>query len=99
MSALNSSLRPILDQVLLQKQKTTSAPKGGILLAGKAKEASEYRVVSVGKGGFVNGKEVKMYLQPQDVVIIRESMGTQVLYQGEEYVIIRQEDVLAHVIK
>ena len=53
------------------------------------------RVVAVGPGGEVDGKEVKMYLKEGDRVICAKYSGTEVKVDGEEYTIVRQGDILA----
>ena len=66
------------------------------MLAAKAQEKPQIaRVMAVGPGGEVDGKEVKMYLKEGDRVICAKYSGTEVKVDGEEYTIVRQNDVLA----
>ena len=68
----------------------------GIVLAAKAQEKPQIaRVIAVGPGGEVDGKEVKMYLKEGDRVICAKYSGTEVEVDGEEYTIVRQGDILA----
>ena len=80
---------------MLEAEETT---KSGIILAGSAKEKPQIaEVVAVGPGGVVDGKEVKMELSVGDKVIMSKYAGTEVKLDGEEYIILRQSDVLAKI--
>jgi len=80
---------------MLEAEETT---KSGIILAGTAKEKPQVaEVVAVGPGGVVDGKEVKMELTVGDKVIMSKYAGTEVKLDGEEYIILRQSDVLAKI--
>ena len=80
-------LKPLLDRVV---------PKSGIILTGSAKEKPVVsEVVAVGPGGVVDGKEVTMYVEVGDKVVISNYAGTEVKLDGEEYKIVRQNDILA----
>jgi chaperonin GroES len=70
--------------------------KSGLILAGSAKEKPEVaEVLAVGPGGVVNGKEVKMEVAVGDKVIIGKYAGTNVKVDGEELIIVRQDEILA----
>ena len=70
--------------------------KSGIVLAGAAKEKpQEAEVVAVGPGGICNGKEVKMEVKVGDRVLFSKFAGTEVKVDGQEYIILKQEDILA----
>ena len=70
--------------------------KSGIILTGSAKEKPVVsEVVAVGPGGVVDGKEVTMYVEVGDKVVISNYAGTEVKLDGEEYKIVRQNDILA----
>ena len=67
-----------------------------IILTGSAKEKPVVsEVVAVGPGGVVDGKEVTMYVEVGDKVVISNYAGTEVKLDGEEYKIVRQNDILA----
>ena len=71
-------------------------PKSGIILAGSAKEKPQVaEVIAVGPGGMVDGKEVVMNVKVGDKVITSKYSGTEVKIDGEEYIIVRQSDILA----
>ena len=79
-----------------QAEEAEETTKSGIVLAAKAQEKPQIaRVIAVGPGGEVDGKEVKMYLKEGDRVICAKYSGTEVKVDGEEYTIVRQSDVLA----
>jgi chaperonin GroES len=70
--------------------------KGGIILAGSAKEKPQVAdVIEAGPGGMVDGKEVKMYVKKGDRVITSKYSGTEVKLDGKDYTIVRQSDILA----
>ncbi|WP_099204464.1 co-chaperone GroES [Scatolibacter rhodanostii] len=90
------TIKPLLDRVLLQAEEAEETTKSGIVLAGKSQEKPQVsRVVAVGPGGEVDGKEVKMYLNVGDRVISAKYTGTDVKIDGEEYTIVRQSEILA----
>ena len=90
------TIKPLFDRVLIQAEEAEETTKSGIVLAAKAQEKPQIaRVIAVGPGGEVYGKEVKMYLKEGDRVICAKYSGTEVKVDGEEYTIVRQSDVLA----
>ena len=92
-----ATIKPILDKVVvkIQKQKTL----GGLILAGSQKDQPiTATVIARGPGGMINGKEVKMYVNEGDTVLIPKHVGTEVNLNGEEYIIVAQEDILAMVV-
>lgn len=89
-------IRPLVDRIVIKMVEAQETTKSGIILAGSAKEKPQIaEVVSVGPGGIVDGKEVKMYLNPGDKVLISKYAGTEVKVDDVEYTILRQSDVLA----
>ena len=89
-------IKPLLDRVVLKLIEAEETTKSGILLASSSKEKPHIaRVVAVGPGGTVDGKEVKMQLNVGDKVIFSKYAGTEVKYEEEDYIIVRQDDVLA----
>ena len=89
-------LKPLLDRVVLKSTEAEETTKSGIILTGSAKEKPVVsEVVAVGPGGVVDGKEVTMYVEVGDKVGISNYAGTEVKLDGEEYKIVRQNDILA----
>lgn len=90
------TIKPLLDRVLIQAEEAEETTKSGIVLAAKSQEKPQIaRVVAVGPGGEIDGKEVKMYLKEGDRVICAKYTGTEVKIDGVEYTIVKQSDVLA----
>lgn len=89
-------LKPLADRVVVKTVEAEETTKSGIILTGAAKEKpSIAQVVEVGPGGMVDGKEVVMTLKVGDKVITSKYAGTEVKLDGEEYLIVKQSDVLA----
>ena len=89
-------LTPLADRVILKMVETEETTKSGIILTSAAKEKpSVAEVISVGPGGMVDGKEVVMNVKPGDRVITSKYSGTEVKLGDEEYVVVRQGDILA----
>ncbi|MBC7958732.1 MAG: co-chaperone GroES [Vallitaleaceae bacterium] len=89
-------LVPLLDRVVLKQIEAEETTKSGIVLPTMAKEKPQQAVViSAGPGGMVDGKEVVMQVKDGDKVIYSKYAGTEVKVDGEEYIIVRQNDILA----
>ena len=89
-------LVPLSDRVVLKQLEAEETTKSGIILAGKAQEKpQEAEVIAVGPGGIVDGKEVVMQVKPGDKVIYSKYSGNEVKLDGEEYIIGKQNDILA----
>ena len=70
--------------------------KSGIVLPGQSKEKPQQaEVIAVGPGGTVDGKEVKMEVKTGDQVIYSKYAGTEVKIEEEEFIIVKQSDILA----
>ncbi len=90
------NLKPLSDRVILKMVEAEETTKGGIILTSAAKEKPEVaEVIAVGPGGMVDGKEVVMTVEVGQKVITSKYSGTQVKVDGEEYTIVRQNDILA----
>ena len=90
------NLKPLADRVVLKREEAEEKTKGGIILTSAAQEKPEvYEVLVVGPGGMVDGNEVKMEVKAGDKVIMGKYTGTTVKLDGEEYTIVRQNDILA----
>ena len=89
-------IKPILDRVLSKMEESEETTKSGIILAANSKEKPQIAdVIEVGPGGEVDGKEIKMFIKKGDKVIASKYAGTEVKYEGQEYIIIKQSDILA----
>lgn len=89
-------LVPLGDRVVLKHVEAEETTASGIVLPGQAKEQPQVaEVVAVGPGGMVDGKEVAMTVKAGDKVIYSKYAGNEVKLDKEEYVIVRQDDILA----
>ncbi|MFA4987820.1 MAG: co-chaperone GroES [Candidatus Brocadiia bacterium] len=91
------NLRPLGDRVLVKRLEAEERTKGGIILPDTAKEKpKEGRIMAVGTGKLLeNGKRQKPQLKVNDRVIFSSYAGTEVKVDGEEYLIMREEDIQA----
>ena len=89
-------LMPLTDRVVLKQLEAEETTKSGIILTGTAQEKpQEAEVIAVGPGGMVDGKEVVMNVKPGDMVIFSKYAGNEVKLDDEEYIIVKQSDILA----
>ena len=90
------TLVPLGDRVVLKQLEAEETTKSGIVLPGQAQEKPQQaEVIAVGPGGVVEGKEVKMEVAVGNKVIYFKYAGTEVKLDGEEYIIVKQSDILA----
>ncbi len=90
------NIKPLCDRVVIKMVESEETTKSGIVLPGSAKEKPQMaEVLAVGPGGVVDGKEVKMEVAVGDKIIYSKYAGTEVKLDGEEYIIVRQSDILA----
>ena len=88
-------LVPLGDRGVLKQFEAEETTKSGIILAAKSQEKpQEAEVVAVGPGGMVDGKEVTMQVKAGDKVIYSKYSGNEVKLDGEEYIIVKQNDIL-----
>lgn len=89
-------LNPLFDRVVIRNVETEEVTKGGILLTNSAKEKPQMaEVIAVGPGGIVDGKEIKMVVKTGDKVVYSKYAGTEVKIDGQEFIIVKQNDILA----
>ncbi|ABP66893.1 chaperonin GroES [Caldicellulosiruptor bescii] len=89
-------IRPIGDRILIKFKEREEVTKSGIVLPDTVKEKPQIaEVIEVGPGGIVDGEKVEMVVKKGDKVIVSKYAGTEIKIDGEEYTIIRQDDVLA----
>ncbi len=89
-------LVPLGDRVVLKQLVAEETTKSGIVLPGQAKEKPQQaEVVAVGPGGVIDGKEVTMQVKAGDKVIYAKYSGTEVKLDDVEYIIVKQNDILA----
>ena len=89
-------LMPLTDRVVLKQLEAEETTKSGIILTGTAQEKpQEAEVIAVGPGGMVDGKEVVMQVKEGQKVIYSKYAGTEVKLEDEEYIIVKQNDIVA----
>ena len=92
------NVKPLGDRVVIKNVEIEETTKSGILLTGAAKEKPQMaEVLAVGPGGMVEGKEIAMNVKVGDKVIYSKYAGTEVKIDGQELIIVRQNDILATV--
>ena len=89
-------IRPLFDRVVIKSCEVEETTKSGLILTGNAKEKPQMaEVIAVGPGGVVDGKDVTRSVNVGDKVIYSKYAGNEVKLDGEEYIIVRQSDILA----
>lgn len=93
-------LVPLGDRVVLKQLEAEETTASGIVLPGNAQEKPQQaEVIAVGPGGVVDGKEVKMQVSVGDKVIYSKYAGTEVKLGDEEFIVVRQNDIVAIVVE
>ena len=90
------NIKPLGDKVVIKKLQAEETTKSGIILSSGAQQKPQIaEIIAVGPGGIVDGNEIKMEVKVGEKVIIRDYAGTNVKLDGEEYIIVRQDDIAA----
>ena len=93
-------IKPLSDRVLIKMKEAEETTKSGIILASSSKEKPQIaEVIEVGPGEKVDGKLQEMNVKKGDNVIVSKYSGTEVKYEGTDYIIVKQDDILAIVEK
>ena len=87
-------LAPLGDKVVLKQLEAEETTKSGLILTSSSQEKPQ-EVVAVGPGGLVGDVNVEMVLKEGDHVIFPRYGATQIKFEGEEYLVMRQNDILA----
>ena len=89
-------IKPLSDRVLIKMKECEETTKSGIILSGGSKEKPQIaEVVEVGPGEKIDGTLQEMYVKKGDSIIVSKYAGTEVKYEGKEYLIVKQDDILA----
>ena len=92
-------IKPLCDKVLIKMCEAEETTKSGIILSASSQEKPQIaEVIAVGPGGKVDGETVEMYVKEKDKVIVSKYAGTEIKYEGEEYLIVKQSDILAIIV-
>jgi chaperonin GroES len=90
------NIKPLGDRIIIKVIESEETTKSGIVLPGTAKEKPmQGEVLAVGSGEMVDGKKIPLELKVGDKVIYSKYSGTEVKMYGNEYLIVRQSDILA----
>ena len=90
------TLKPLGDRVVLKQLEAEETTKSGIVLPGNSKEKPQQaEIIAVGPGTVIDGKEVKMEVSVGQKVTYSKYAGTEVKLDEEEYIIVKQSDILA----
>ena len=89
-------IKPLSDRVLIKMKEAEETTKSGIILASKSQEKPQVaEVKEVGPGEKVDNKIQEMNVKKGDNIIVSKYAGTEVKYEGTEYIIVKQDDILA----
>ena len=89
-------IKPLGDRVLVKMVEAEQTTKSGIILNSGSQEKPQIaEIVAVGPGGMIDGEKVEMQVKVGEKVITSKYSGTEVKYEGTEYIIVRQSDILA----
>ena len=89
-------IKPLSDRVLIKMKEAEETTKSGIILAASSKEKPQIaEVIEVGPGEKIDGKLQEMCVKRGDKVIVSKYAGTEVKYEGVDYIIVKQDDILA----
>lgn len=89
-------LTPLFDKVVVKQVEANETTASGIVLPNKAQEKPQKaKIVAVGKGGIIDGKEIVMAVKVGDTVLYGKYAGSEFKLDGEDFIILRQSDILA----
>ena len=89
-------IKPLADRVVIKMLEVEETTKSGIILSGTAKEKPQVaEIIAVGPGGNVEGNDIVMYVKAGDKVLTSKYSGTEVKINSDEFIIVRQSDILA----
>ena len=89
-------IKPLADRVLVKMKESEETTKSGIILASSAKEKPQIAtVIEVGPGRMIDGKIEEIAVKKGDDVVVSKYAGTEIKFEGEEYIILKEEDILA----
>ena len=92
-------IKPLSDRVLIKMKQGEETTKSGIILSTTAQEKPQIaEVIEVGPGKVIDGKREEMSVKKGDNVVVSKYSGTEVKYEGEEYIILKEEDILAVIV-
>ena len=95
-TAIATKIQPLSDRVLVRVLEAEAKTKGGILIPDTAKEKPQQaEVVAVGKGKVQDGKTIALEVKVGDKVLFGKYSGTEITVSGDEFLMLREEDIVA----
>jgi len=91
-------IQPLFDRIVIKQEDAETKTSSGILLAGSQEKPQIATVLSVGKGGIIDGKEIIMQVKVGDKVLYPKYAGSEIKLDGETLIVLRQSDILAVVL-
>ncbi|MBQ9104251.1 MAG: co-chaperone GroES [Clostridia bacterium] len=89
-------VKPLFDKIVVESVESEEKTKSGFILPSASQEKQQMaKVVAVGPGGIIDGKEIVMQVKVGDIVLYSKYSGSEFKVDGKELTIIRQSDVLA----
>ena len=89
-------IKPLSDRVLIKMKEAEETTKSGIILASKSQEKPQIaEVIEVGPGEKIDGKLQEMLVKKGDNIIVSKYAGTEIKYENTDYIIVKQDDILA----
>ena len=88
-------IKPLQDKVLIKMKENEETTKSGIILTASSEKPKIAEVIAVGPGKIVDGKKEEMFIKKGEKVVLNKYAGTEVKYEGEDYIIVSQDDILA----
>jgi chaperonin GroES len=90
------TVKPLFDKVVVESLEKEEKTKSGFILPSASQEKQQMaKIVAVGPGGIIDGKEIVMQVKPGDVVLYAKYSGSEFKVEGKDLTIIRQSDILA----
>jgi chaperonin GroES len=90
-----TNIRPLHDRVIVKRLEEEEKTKGGLIIPDTAKEKpQEGKVIAVGPGKQDDGKVISLDVKPGDKVLFGKYSGTEIKLEGEEHLILREDDIL-----
>lgn len=94
------TIKPLFDRIVIEAVESTEKTAGGIVLPGTAQEKPQMaKVIAVGPGGLIDGKDVTMQIKIGDIILYNKYVGSEFKLENREVTILKQSDVLAIVEK
>lgn len=89
-------IKPLFDKVVVQHIETEETTSFGLILTGGTQEKPQVaKIIAVGNGGIVDGKEIKIEVKVGQKVLFSKYAGSEFKIDGQELIVIRQSDILA----